>query len=88
MTIRDADKPIGWVLPVPENSEGKALAAAWLESNGALLTTLHAAIARDLEDRNGDSLMMMWVTLKGIADELHGILTAAPAEVVPDVTRQ
>jgi hypothetical protein len=84
MTKRDADKPIGWVLPVLENSEGKALAAAWLEQKQEVLGMLHAAIAADIETRNGDSLLMWHVTLSGLGDELRTILTRAPAEVVPD----
>lgn len=93
MTQRDDSKPIGWVMPTPaptpqETLEVKAQAAAWLEFNGALLTDLHASIAADLEAENGDSLMLWWKTLHGLADELHGILTHKPVEVVPDAVRQ
>jgi len=93
MNKRDDSRPTGWILqnpaPTPQETlEVKAQAAAWLEYHGPLLQGLHTAIAADLEAKNGDSLMMWWTTLHGLANELHAILTAQPAEVRKDVTAQ
>jgi hypothetical protein len=90
MSATMGNGPVGWIIDRKQDgdqTEAEEIAGAWIADNGAALDLLHQTLRAAAERGDGDSLGLWLTTLRGLAQEIEKILTAAPVAVVVDAAK-